>query len=33
MLDMLTGSQNLARLDITLHNRTAKVNAKKVSAV
>ena len=32
-LEMLTGTRNSAQLDITLHDRTVKVNAKKVSAV
>jgi len=32
-LEMLTGTRNSAQLDITLHDRTVKVNAKKVFAV
>lgn len=31
-LEMLTGTRNTAQLDITLHDRTVKVKAKKVSA-
>ncbi|MEJ7591611.1 MAG: hypothetical protein WKF77_08690 [Planctomycetaceae bacterium] len=31
-LEMLTGTRNSAQLEITLHDRTVKVNAKKVSA-
>ena len=32
-LQMLTGTRSSAQLDITLHDRTVKVHAKKVSAV